>query len=335
VLSLVAFGLLGLLVTPALETEPTAVRADYVGGAVLILLLTAGYLVAAAWERRPFLVFLAEACIAGFCLYLRVTHPWIYRTHVFRRFWPLILVGVSYGATILEQLLQRLRVDRIYLGPLRYTGLILPIGPLVGVWFRPAIDNTLITTVGAISGFYAMVAYLHRSTFFAYVSTAIANATMIAWAQRLGWAFTVHPQIFLWPVGLSLLGIAHVQRRTMPPAAVRALRGIGACIIYGSMATAVFTDVAHQNLEMILLAIIAVAGIAAGIGLRIRAFLYAGFGFLIFDVGYMVFRAGREDTWVWWMAGIALGVGVLLAFALFEKRKKDVERWVNTLRTWD
>ena len=189
--------------------------------------------------------------------------------------------------------------------------------------------------MGAIAGFYAMVAYLHRSTFFAYVSTAVANATMIAWAHKLGWAFTVHPQIFLWPVGLSLLGVAQVQRTTLPAAAVRALRGIGACIIYGSMATAIFTDVRHQNLEMILLAIAAVAGIAAGIGFRIRAFLYAGFGFLIFDVGYMVFRAGREDAWIWWMAGIVLGVLVLLAFALFEKRKQDVERWVKALKAWE
>jgi len=335
ILSLVTLGMLVAFVSPALELEPTDFRADYLAGAILVLALTAGYLALAYWERQPVYVYLAEACLAGFFLYLRITHPWIYRYHVFRQFWPLILVAISYGAILLETLLERLRVERIYLGPLRFTGLILPLGPLLGVWLRPEIDTTLLTTLGAISAFYAMVAFLNRAVVFAYLSTVVANMTLMAFAYKVGWNFKIHPQVFLWPVGLSLLGVAHVQRRILPAGAVQALRVIGTCILYGSLATSIFTDVAHRNLEMILLACVSLAGIMAGIGLRVRAFLYTGFGFLVFDVVYMVFLAGREDTWVWWMSGITLGVLVLFAFAFFEKRKLEVEQWVRELRTWD
>ena len=335
VLSLVTLGLLVAFVGPALDVEPTEFRAEYLAGAILVLALTAGYLALAFWERQPVYVYLAEACLAGFFLYLRITHPWIYRYHVFRKFWPLILVAVSYVAILLETLLGRLRVDRVYLGPLRFTGLILPLGPLLGVWLRPEIDMTLITTLGAIAAFYAMVAFLNRAVAFAYLSTAVANLTLMAYAYKVGWNFKIHPQVFLWPVGLSLLAVAHVQRRTLTAGTVQALRIIGTCILHGSLATSIFTDVVHRNLEMILLACLSLAGIMAGIGLRVRAFLYTGFGFLVFDVVHMVFLAGREDTWVWWMSGITLGVLVLFAFAFFEKRKLEVEQWVRKLRTWE
>ena len=334
-MSQIAVALVMISVLPAMDVPPTTSQASHVVGAAILVVLALGYLVVAGLEQESFPVYLAEAMVVLISLHLRATHPWIFRLAIFRRFWPLVLVAISYGATFLEQILLRIRVSRVYANPLRFTGLLLPVGPLVGVWYRPEIDTVLISTVGAIAGFYAMIAYLHRSVPFAYLSTAVANTTMFAWASKLGFAFTVHPQIFLWPVGLSLIGVAHVQRRSLEAETVRSLRAIGACIIYGSMATAVFTDVAHQTLEMILLAVTAVAGIAAGMGLRIRAFLYAGFGFLVFDVVYMVFRIGREDPWVWWMAGIALGMAIITAFAFFEKRRHDVERWVRVLKTWE
>jgi hypothetical protein len=74
----------------------------------------------------------------------------------------------------------------------------------------------------------------------------------------------------------------------------------------------------------VVLAILCVAGVLLGIVLRVRAFLYLGVGFLLIDIFSMIWHAAvnLEQTWVWYVSGIVLGVAILTLFAVFEKRKK-------------
>src|SRR5438552_18251724 len=87
----------------------------------------------------------------------------------------------------------------------------------------------------------------------------------------------------------------------------------------------------------VMLAVLCVAGIFAGIMLRVRAFLFLGAGFLLLDVFAMIWHAAvdRDQTWVWYVSGIVLGAAILALFALFEKRKNDVHAVVEELRQWD
>jgi hypothetical protein len=40
-------------------------------------------------------------------------------------------------------------------------------------------------------------------------------------------------------------------------------------------------------------------------------------------------------TWLWYVAGIALGAAILVMFALFEKKRAEMLALVEGLRGWD
>jgi hypothetical protein len=87
----------------------------------------------------------------------------------------------------------------------------------------------------------------------------------------------------------------------------------------------------------VLLAALSVAGVLAGISLRVRAFLFLGFSFLLLDILTMIWHAAvdRYHTWVWWVSGIVLGAAILALFAVFEKRRTDVLRLIDQIKRWN
>ncbi len=86
----------------------------------------------------------------------------------------------------------------------------------------------------------------------------------------------------------------------------------------------------------VVLALLAVAGVLAGIHLRVKAFLFLGISFLLVDILTMIWHAavGLAHTWVWWASGVVLGMLILALFAVFEKRRNDVLRLLEEIRRW-
>ena len=86
----------------------------------------------------------------------------------------------------------------------------------------------------------------------------------------------------------------------------------------------------------IVLALLSVLGVLAGILFRIRGYLFAGMAFLFLVVFAQIWHAAvdREQTWVWWASGIVLGLSILALFAVFEKRRPQVVRFVEEMRHW-
>lgn len=82
---------------------------------------------------------------------------------------------------------------------------------------------------------------------------------------------------------------------------------------------------------------LSVAGIFAGIGLRVRGFLYLGTSFLVVSLITLIRHAAvdLEQTWLWSAAGIVLGVAILVLFAVFEKKRHEVLGFVDRLRQWE
>jgi hypothetical protein len=116
-----------------------------------------------------------------------------------------------------------------------------------------------------------------------------------------------------------------------------AARYAGLLVIYVSSTADMFiTGLGNSVLLPIILAALCVAGVLAGILLRVRGFLYLGVAFLALDVFAQIWHAAvdRGHTWVWWASGIVLGVAVLSLFALFEKRRQDVVRMLEEMRQW-
>jgi len=83
--------------------------------------------------------------------------------------------------------------------------------------------------------------------------------------------------------------------------------------------------------------LLAVAGMVLGILLRIRAFLYVGFAALVVVVGRLIYFAAveRGQMWVLWICCMLLGVGILALFALFEKRRNDLQAALERFKRWE
>src|SRR5207248_9349558 len=116
------------------------------------------------------------------------------------------------------------------------------------------------------------------------------------------------------------------------------LRYLGIGMLYVASAADMFIAGVGESLWLpVVLAVFCAAGIAAGIALRVRAFLFLGAGFLLLDVFAMIWHAAvdRAQTWVWYVSGIVLGAAILALFALLEKRRNEVRQAVERIREWD
>jgi hypothetical protein len=82
---------------------------------------------------------------------------------------------------------------------------------------------------------------------------------------------------------------------------------------------------------------LAVAGVFAGIMLRVRAFLVLGSTFLVIALLTMILSAHLNLgwTWLWWVAGITLGVLIIVLFAVFEKKRSELLLVVENLKQWE
>ena len=85
-----------------------------------------------------------------------------------------------------------------------------------------------------------------------------------------------------------------------------------------------------------ILGAISIAGVMAGIIFRIRSFLFLGTAFLVLTLITIIWHASVDlhQTWLIWVSGIALGVSIILLFALFEKKRGEVHAVIDGLREW-
>jgi len=91
----------------------------------------------------------------------------------------------------------------------------------------------------------------------------------------------------------------------------------------------------HPWLPLIL-AGLSVAGALTGMLFRLRAFLFLGTAFLGIAVVSMIYYASvnLHWTWLWYVAGIALGAAIIILFALFEKKRTQMLALVEGLGRW-
>jgi len=85
------------------------------------------------------------------------------------------------------------------------------------------------------------------------------------------------------------------------------------------------------------LALLGIAGILAGIWLRVRGFLFLGLGAVCLAVFTIIWYAAVDlhQSWLWWASGIAAGMLILILFGLFEKKRQEILRVVDQLRAWN
>ena len=300
--------------------------------------------------RRTAYVYLAELLIVSLFIHIRFNVPELFLGPLVR-YWTFAVMGLAFMGIGLAEFFERRGIPVLAL-PLRRTGVLLPLIPLLAFWLKPPatllafadgqapglspflayleklpqhFDNYawLWTLAGIV---YGLVALSRHSFGWALLAALATNAALWSILTHQGVPFLLHPQAWVIPLSLIVLVSEHVNRRKLRVEVSNGLRYLGVSMIYlASTADMFIAGVGNSVWLPVILAVVCVAGVLAGIQLRVRAFVYLGVGFLLLDIFAMIWHAAvdLEQTWVWYVSGIVLGIAILTLFAVFEKRKKS------------
>jgi hypothetical protein len=307
-------------------------------------------------------VYLAEVLLVLLFAHVRLNVPQVFTGQAVR-YWTFIVMVLAFAGVGLAELFAR-RGMRVLSRPLLRTGVLLPLIPLLVFWAKPPAPVFEFADARApglrpmlgyleklpqhfdtyallwfLAGLlYGLVALSRRSFGWALLGALATNAGLWALLTHHQVPAAVHPQAWAVPLALIVLVSEHVNRHRLRADVASGLRYLGISLIYVSSAADLFIAGVGQSVWLpIVLAALCLAGVVAGVLLRVRAFLYLGIGFLLLDVFAMIWHAAvdRAQTWVWYASGIVLGVIILAVFAVLEKRRNDVRELVGRLREWD
>jgi hypothetical protein len=205
-------------------------------------------------------------------------------------------------------------------------------GLLTAPWHEPLYAAALL--VGHAAHFAALATHPARRSGASLVSAVAFNAALV-----VVWAGTGRgePQYFVIPAGLSLLVLLRVFRDSLSQDTVSQLRAVAVTIIYvaGAWKPLLFND----GGAMMLCVLVCLVGVAAGIALRIRSYVYLGTAFMVTCVIANLTRFGMRDhrigaAFLTLLGLMVVGFMVLLS-AHREKLLMRYTRVRSLLATWE
>jgi hypothetical protein len=284
---------------------------------------------------RQAYVYAAETLLALVFVHLRLCVPqWFHG--VLRQYWPLVVQGIAFVGVAIGEWFHRRRWTVVG-EPLANTGALLPLLPVLGYWILPTrVDYSLLLL--AVGLLYAALSVARRSFGFGLLAVAAANGSLWYFLQRHeGFGLLEHPQLWLIPPAFCVLIAAQLNRRQLTAAQMTSIRyGVSIVIYVSSTADIFIQGVARAPWLPLVLAGLSLAGVLLGIGLRVRAFLILGTSFLLLSLLTIIWYAAvdLQQTWLWYAAGIVVGVLILVVFAVFEKQRQAVTNLLDHLKKW-
>ena len=187
--------------------------------------------------------------------------------------------------------------------------------------------------------YYFAVGTMWKATLPRVTGVILGNA---AWwfvlVQLPGWGFLIHPQLWLIPPAACILIMIHLYRKRIDPPVASGIRYGATLLIYiSSSADMLLQQIGTTLSGLIILILLALAGMLLGVILQIRPFLYLGATFVFLGVTSMVWHANRafESTWPWWVFGISMGLILLAGLMMLEKFKPQLQAHAKKLSTWE
>ena len=284
---------------------------------------------------RTAYVYVSEALLIMLIMHMRFAMPWLFGGWL-QAIWPLLMVGLAFVGLGVSEWAQRNKRG-VLAEPLERTGMLLPMLPLLAHWMVPSQVHYGVSLFCA-SIAYASFGYIRKSMLYWGASVISGNAALWCVLLSTDFKITQHPQLWVIPPALSLLAIIQILKDKLPREQVAAGRYIATSGIYVASTAEVFIQgIAAAPWLPIVLASLAIGGIFAGIALRIRAMLWLGSMFLCVAMFTVIWHAAvdLEQTWVWYVSGIVMGVLILTMFALFEKRREQLKGLVSRLQVWE
>ena len=294
------------------------------------------------WDERGRMryVYLAEMIAGLTFMHIRLTMPWMF-SGWFMQYWTLIVMAIAFLAVGLSELFRR--QQRMVLAiPMENSGALLPLLPTIGFWVgQPKLHYSLLLLSAGM--LYGLMWVLRRQFRFAVLAGLAANAALWYFLHRTqDFQLLDHPQLWFIPVALSMLGAAYLNRDRLTDAQMVATRYICVVCIYVSSTADLFLNAVRDGIEHspwlpMILAGLSVAGVIAGIAMRVRSFLYTGTAFLLLALTTIIWHASArlEWTWLWYVAGIVLGMGLIATWAMFEKQRPKMMARIEQMRQWE
>ena len=280
-------------------------------------------------------VYAAEATVGLLVLHIRLTMPWLFHGF-FTQYWPLIAMAVAFVGVGLSEWFGR-QGQLVLARPLERTGVFLPLLPVLGFWFVGSkVDYAgLLVVVGML---YAALSLLRASFGFGVIAALAANGALWSLLHRTAkLGLFDHPQVWMIPPALSVLAATYLNRKRLTPEQTTATRYTCLMVIYVSSTADIMIQGVTNSLWLpLVLMALSVAGVMIGIGLRLRSYLYLGTAFLMLSLLTMIRFASVNLgwTWLWYVAGIVLGLAIIAVFALFEKHRGKALHMIEELKAW-
>ena len=187
-------------------------------------------------------------------------------------------------------------------------------------------------TLIIVAAYYIFLAKAATQIRFTYISLILIDWALFTWFNDLNLRDSLS---YVIPIGLSLLYIAEVDEQlklsTIKPLR-QSLRMLGSGLICG------WTILFYQNLPFIP-GVFSMITIFAGLGLKVRAFLYVGTGTFLITSIYQLVIFSLSYSFLKWIVGLLVGILLIYIAANFETRRTQITALLRNISdefaNWD
>ncbi|MEI8214031.1 MAG: hypothetical protein WCI02_17905, partial [Planctomycetota bacterium] len=286
----------------------------------------------------------AEASLLGAAFTLRLHFPWLFAGWL-NDWWPLVVYALAFGSVALGDWLRK-REEEVLSDPILTQSLLLPLIPLLGAWlpssipasgaWKEPLNFSLLLLTSSIA--YGLLGSFRNLTLLKALSGGLLLGSFwFALHSQERLRFSEHPQLWIIPPALATLVFIERNRDRLSASVVAGARYLAVMLIYSSSTMEMMLRAFEtQFWSPLLLLAFAVAGILAGIAMRIRAFLFCGGAFVLVALVGMVWHAQRaiQQVWPWWAFGIATGIALIVLIGYFEKNRAQLLATIESLKKW-
>jgi hypothetical protein len=183
-----------------------------------------------------------------------------------------------------------------------------------------------------VAGYYVFFAILNQQIRFTYISALLIDWVLYRWFGHLGLRDSLW---YVTPLALSLLYIAQVDPNLKQPEQKPARHLLR---LLGSGAICVVALWSNQWSGLVPGAI-SLLVIFAGLGLRVRAFLYIGTATFLVNAFYQLGILIFDYPFSKWVIGLLVGIAFIWIAATFETRREQItallRNWITELQNWE
>jgi hypothetical protein len=185
---------------------------------------------------------------------------------------------------------------------------------------------------------YSVIGWVEEKRIFGVAGAIAANVALLVFALSRG---IQGPEVYCVPLGLVLLISVHLFASDLSAEVRQPLRLLGSALLYVPSALAVVFQVgnAQEAIYPVFFGIACLIGVAVGMVLHIRAYLFLGAAFFTLDIVANLVRASLRDQRLGFFVLSSSGLLILAAMVGYTLRKTQVRallsRYLAVLKRWD